>query len=192
MTEQFSKLSDKEIIQRLKDTGNTQYFGLLYDKYAPKVYQKCISMLKNEEDAKDLVHDILVKAFVKIGTFRGDASFSTWIYHISYNACIDFLKKQQRKQKQITKEPVPNQAKDNIADETEDVETKEMKLERLEEVFQLLEPAEKTLLLMKYQDSWKISQIAEVIGISEGAVKMRLKRAREKLKKVYEQQPLHL
>lgn len=191
MTGQPTKLSDKEIIQRLKDTSDAQYFGLLYDKYAPKVYQKCISMLKNEEDARDLVHDILVKAFVKIGTFRGDASFSTWIYHIAYNACIDFLKKQQRKQKRIVPEAEPSIA-ENIEDESDGIEIKEMQLERLEEVFQLLEPGEKTLLLMKYQDELKIADIATIFSVSEGAVKMRLKRARAKLKRFYGQKPLHL
>lgn len=191
MTEQSSKLSDKEIIQKLKDTGDTQYFGLLYDRYAPKVYQKCISMLKHEDNAKDLVHDILVKAFVKIGTFRGDASFSTWIYHIAYNACIDFLKKEQKKKKQITHDAVLSDT-ENIEDETGDMEIKEMRLDRLEEVFKLLEPEEKSLLLMKYQDELKVNDIAGVLNISEGAVKMRLKRARTKLKKIYEQQPLDL
>lgn len=191
MTEQSSKLSDKEIIEKLKDTGDTQYFGLLYDRYAPKVYQKCISMLKHEDNAKDLVHDILVKAFVKIGTFRGEASFSTWIYHIAYNACIDFLKKEQKKKKQITHDAVLSDT-ENIEDEIEDIEIKEMRLERLEEVFQLLEADEKTLLLMKYQDELKIIDIAGVLNISEGAVKMRLKRARTKLKKIYEQKPLDL
>ncbi len=191
MNEQSPKLSDKEIIRLLKETGDTQYFGLLYDKYAPKVYQKCISMLKHEEDAKDLVHDILVKAFVKIGTFRGDASFSTWVYHITYNACIDFLKKQQKHQKQIVNDSSPSNA-DQIEDsDLEDVEIKEIQLERLEEVFKLLDPDEKTLLLMKYQDGLKISQIAIILGISEGAVKMRLKRARAKLKKIYGQKPVH-
>lgn len=191
MTEQSSKLSDKEIIEKLKDTGDTQYFGLLYDRYAPKVYQKCISMLKHEDNAKDLVHDILVKAFVKIGTFRGEASFSTWIYHIAYNACIDFLKKEQKKKKQITHDAVLSDT-ENIEDEIEDIEIKEMRLERLEEVFQLLEADEKTLLLMKYQDELKVIDIAGVLNISEGAVKMRLKRARTKLKKIYEQKPLDL
>ncbi|MEZ4886454.1 MAG: RNA polymerase sigma factor [Chitinophagales bacterium] len=189
MMKQSSELSDKEIIQLLKDTGDTQYFGLLYDKYAPKVYQKCISMVKNEDNARDLVHDILVKAFVKIGTFRGDASFSTWIYHIAYNACIDFLKKEQKNNTQIIRDVVLSDT-ENIEDEVEDVEIKEMRLERLEEVFILLDPDEKTLLLMKYQDELKINEIVEILNISEGAVKMRLKRARAKLKKMYEQKSI--
>ena len=94
----IKKLSDKEILENIKNTGDTKLFGELYDRYANKVYRKCISMVKNNADAQDLCHEVLCKAFLNIATFAGKSSFSTWIYAITYNQCIDFLREKKKKQ----------------------------------------------------------------------------------------------
>lgn len=188
--EKTNRLTDQEIINQLRQTGNTELFGKLYDRYAQKVYRKCLSILKNENDAQDIAQDILTKTFLKIGSFKGDSSFSTWLYHITYNTCIDFLKKQQAERKRQEKLQLLDTNPDYEIENTEQREALEVKIDHLENVFSRLDPNEQSLLLMKYQDGLKIEEISNLLQVSNGAVKMRLMRTRDKLRKLYDQKPV--
>src|SRR5690606_41277107 len=64
-------LEDNELVTRIVETNNTELFGVLYDRHAPKVYNKCLGLLKNPIEAQDLTHDIFVHLFVKLRTFKG-------------------------------------------------------------------------------------------------------------------------
>ena len=72
---------------RILETGDTELFGIIYDRYANKVYRKCLSVIKESDTAQDLVHDILVKVFVSLPTFKGQSKLGSWIYAITYNPC---------------------------------------------------------------------------------------------------------
>lgn len=178
-------LTDKEIIQRIVQKGEKALFGELYDRYANKVYRKCISMVKNREDARDLCHDILVKAFLNIANFAGNSSFSTWVYAITYNQCIDFLRSKQKKRTvEYDKEHESYELDDNL-----DIEEKkifEIEVERLEVLMYELSEDDRAILLMKYQDDMSIDDIQHILGVQTSAAKMRLKRARDRLRKIYE------
>ena len=181
------KLSDKEILQQIKDTGDTKLFGELYDRYANKVYRKCISMVKNNADAQDLCHEVLCKAFLNISTFAGKSSFSTWIYAITYNQCIDFLREKKKKQT-LDYDELPPSKLDIPSDDDDAIEQKflfEIELERLELLLDKLSSDDKIILLMKYQDEMSIADIQKILQLSGSAVKMRLKRARDRLRKHY-------
>ena len=183
--ENIKQLSDREIIEQYLEKGESVYLGCLYDRYAQKIFRKCVSMLKNREDAEDLAHDIITKVFLNIGKFRGEANLSTWIYRVTYNACIDFLRKKQRNR---SVELLPEVEGFDGPYDNEGIRDKQIledKILILEEAFTLLSGNEKALLLMKYQDGMQIKEIAEVLNIAVSATKMRLKRAREKLKHKY-------
>lgn len=181
----YKKLNDKELIQLILETSETVLFSELYDRYANKVYRKCISMVKNKEDAQDLSHDILVKAFLNISSFAGNSSFSTWVYAITYNRCIDFLRSKQKARTIEYGEAYEIYEKE---DET-DVEEKmlfEIEVERLKELMDLLSDGDRAILLMKYQDEMTVEQIQQILDLNNSAAKMRLKRARDRLRKLYE------
>jgi len=95
----IKKCTDNELIEYILKSGDTNYFGELYDRYSNKVYRKCYAMVQNEADAEDLTQTILIKTMLNLGKFRGNSSFSTWLYRITYNACLDHfrLKKKTRK-----------------------------------------------------------------------------------------------
>jgi RNA polymerase sigma factor (sigma-70 family) len=180
-------LTDKELIDKVLSTGNTALFGELYDRYANKVYRKCISMVKNKEDAKDLAHDILVKAFLNISKFAGSSSFSTWVYAITYNQCIDFLRIKQKKR--IVEYENQYEGLDAIDDEEDIVEEKkifEIEVERLQNLIHQLSDEDRMILLMKYQDEMSVEMIRQQLVLSTSAVKMRLKRARDRLRNLYQ------
>ncbi len=181
----ISSLSDHEIIQQILQSGKTAYFAELYDRYANKVYRKCISMLKNKEDAQDLSHDILVKAFLKISSFEGNSSFSTWIYAITYNKCIDFLRKKQ-KNRVVVYDDINESLDIEVEDEVENKKIFEIEVERLMELLHELNEDDRAIILMKYQDEMSIEEIRTALSLSPSAAKMRLKRARDRLRKIYD------
>lgn len=179
------KLSDKEIIDLIISTGDTALFGRLYDRYANKVFRKSCSMLGNEADAQDLTQTILLKAFLNISNFEGRSSFSTWIYAITYNSCINFIK--NRKKRSYVTDEFDDQLK--VVESEDDLESKkifEIELTQLKKLLEEIKPSDKMLLLMKYQDNMSIESIAEELGLSNSAVKMRLLRARARIRELRE------
>ncbi len=169
-------MTEEEIIKRLIHSNDTSAFSHLYDKYADKIYHKCISFVKDKQLAQDLTHDIFVKIFITIKKFKFQSSFSTWVYRITYNFCIDFLRKQQKQQ--FTRLEDDN---DTIEEEDSDDELFAISVDRLELILEQISPEEKAILLMKYQDDLTIKDIVDALDISESAAKMRLKRAKEKV-----------
>ena len=181
------KLSDKELIEAAMVNGENVYFGELYDRYSDKVYGKCILMVKNTTIAQDLAQDILIKAFTKLSTFQGKSSFSTWLYQVTYTHCIDY----KRKNKNIYKEELEEdkyeelQSDDKDIDEVHDKLILEMKLEHVKQILNELKAEERSLVLMKYQDGMSVSELGEMFNLSQSAVKMKLKRTRDKVRNRY-------
>jgi len=91
-----SKLSDEDLIREILRSKKGEDFGVIYDRYAQKVFQKSISFVKDSDIAKDLVHDILLKCYVNLSKFNFESKFSTWLYRLTYNFCIDYLRKHNR------------------------------------------------------------------------------------------------
>lgn len=181
-----SVLDDQEIVRKIVYEGDKELMEKLYNRYATKIYHKCISLTKDTNISKDLTHDILVKVFLNLSKYKGTASFSLWVHSITYNYCMDYF----RKKKKLPITNVEEEAFNNISDDTEELELKklkEFKLEQLEQLFEHLRPEEKVILLMRYQDGLSIKNISTTLNLKEGAVKMRLKRSRERLAKLVKQ-----
>lgn len=180
-THKYKNLTDEEIIEIIIHEHNNELYEIIYERYFNKVRDKCYSFLKNRNLSEEFANDILSKVFEKLEGFKGKSSFSSWLYSISYNSIIDFL----RKKKQLH---YPNWNQENeipeIIDET-DTNLSEISYENLLQIFDIIHPEEKALLLMKYQDSLSLKDIADSLSISEDAVKMRLKRARSRVVYLY-------
>src|SRR5512138_836395 len=89
-------LSDKEIIRRIKQDHNTNLFEILYNRYSQKVFDKCNSLLKDQLLAQEFVQDIFCRVFERLSDFRGESNFSTWLYAITYNNCIEYLRTKKK------------------------------------------------------------------------------------------------
>ena len=173
------KMTDEEIVERIL-AGELHLQELLYDRYSGKIFHKCLSIIKDREAAKDCTHDIIVKIFMKLADFKAKSAFSLWVHSITYNFCMDYLSKKKR----MDYSDYSDYEYENIANDDEALEYKilqDLKLTQLEAVFELLNPDEKIILMMRYQDGMSVKDIAESLGIGESAVKMRLKRCREHL-----------
>lgn len=179
----FKDLSDEELVALIKDTNeqtvHRQCQEELYERYASKVFNKCLGIVRNKEDAKDLTHDIMVKILLKIKLFRGDSPLFGWIYAITYNHCLSWLKKKNKMSMQDFETVSRELAEDNY--ELNHKKLKEAKLETIQKLMHQLNEADRAILLMRYQDGLSINDISQILQLGESAVKMRLKRSRDRL-----------
>lgn len=174
--------SDSEVIKLYLKTRETAYFSLLYNRYAGKVYAKCISMLKDEALAQDATQDIFIKILGNLAKFSEKSKFSTWLYSITYNYCIDFLRRKKKERKLFTDE---TENPPDIEEDTDDRELLEIEVKRLKEILERIPPGDKAILLMKYQQEMSIKEIAAGLEKTESAIKMKIKRAKEKALATY-------
>lgn len=172
---------DEELLDLLVKTGETKYLELIYDRYANRVYYRCLNMLADKQEAEDVCHDVFLRLFLKAKGFKGRSKFSSWLFSITYNLCIDRLRKRNRiKIKEVPEDWEPPEEDNN------EEELLRIKSQQLAKVLQALRTEERLLLLMKYQDELSVKAIAKVMQIGESAVKMRLKRAREHALAIYQ------
>ena len=176
-------MDDEELVSAIVANNNTHLFAILYDRYALKIYQKCLSFSKSPDEAQDLTHDIFVQLFVKLRTFKGHSKFSTWLYSFTYNFCINYVQRELKKKN----EKFTTLKDDNfeIKEEISDDEIFQLKADKLKASLDLLDPNDKIVLLMKYQDDFSIQDICIHLEIGESATKMRINRAKYKLIKIY-------
>lgn len=176
-------ISDEEAVQGFITSQKAVYFDLLYSRYSSKIFGKCLSLLKDEEKAEDATQEIFVKILLNLSKFSGKSKFSTWIYSITYNFCIDSIRK-KKKDKSVLVEDLTNEH-DTADDDIEDRFLLEMHVKRLKIILEKIPISDKSILLMKYQDDMSIREISGVLNKSESAVKMKIKRAKQKFRKIH-------
>ncbi len=179
-------LSDSDLIARYLQEQNPTYFTYLYRRYAGKVFAKCISMLADEGLARDATQEIFIKIMLNLSRFTEQSSFSTWVYSITYNYCIDLIRK-KKKMPLLFTEDVSRISRDTEeSDELPDSVLLEMEQGRLERVLEVLPPGDRAILMMKYSDDLSIRDIGEVLGKTESAIKMQIMRAKHRAQSIYE------
>ena len=175
-------VSDEELVKLYLETQNVAYFNLLYKRYSGKIFGKCISLLKSESLAEDATQDVLMKILMNLSKFSGKSRFSTWIYSITYNYCIDFLRRKKKDPSIYVDDFIENL---DVEDDIEDQFILETNVKRLKVILDDIPSGDKTILLMKYQDEMSIKEIGGILEKSESAIKMKIKRAKQKFKNTY-------
>ncbi|MCB0526037.1 MAG: sigma-70 family RNA polymerase sigma factor [Saprospiraceae bacterium] len=176
--------SDSELISLFLEDQNSAYFTLLYRRYAGKVFAKCISMLADEGLARDATQDVFIKIMLNLGKFTEQSSFSTWVYSITYNYCIDIIRK-KKKNILIFSEDM-GKFKPEQEQEIPDSVILEMETNRLDKVMDEMPPGDKAILNMKYIDDMQIKEIAAVLDKTESAIKMQIMRAKARAQSIYD------
>lgn len=177
-----STRSDSEVIKLYLSTRETAYFSLLYSRYAGKVYSKCISMLKDEGLAQDATQDVFIKIYANLAKFSEKSKFSTWLYSITYNYCIDFIRRKKKEKNLFTGEM---DTPPDIVEDVEDSELLQIELKKLKVILEKIPVGDKAILMMKYQEEMSIKEIAAALEKTESAIKMKIKRAKAKALSVY-------
>jgi len=176
--------TDQDYIEQIR-SGNVNAYAALVTKYQHMIFTLALRMVGNREDAEEVSQDTFVKAYKALDTFKGTSKFSTWLYSFTYNFCVNYVQRNtHKKQEKIT--VVTDRIKEeDPSEEIDDTSLFELKSEKLVKAMQLIDPNDKMTLLMKYQDDMSIKEMAVVLEIGESAVKMRVKRAKEKVVKAY-------
>ncbi|WP_460969659.1 RNA polymerase sigma factor [Spirosoma migulaei] len=175
-------ISDEEMIRQYLSSQPSHCFETLYNRYVNKVYRRCLSMTKDPLKAEDFTHDIFLKVFNRLEAFQERSSFSTWLYAISYNYCSD----QIRVAKRTNFIPIEEELNQSIP-EPEETQLHEETLQLINHVLAKLAPNERALLQLKYEEELSINEIAERYNLNPSTVKMRLKRSRDKIQRLYSQ-----
>lgn len=176
------QLNDEDLIRMYLHTQQNNYFETLYNRYVSKVYRRCLSLTKDTTKAEDFTHDIFLRVFGNLSSFREQSTFSTWLYSISYNYCMDQLRYANRTPT-IT---LDNQQEHPWAD-TSDHELIETQFQQLTQVLRAISPEETLLLQLKYEEGLDIKAIGKQLDLNDSAVKMRLKRTRDKIRRLYQE-----
>jgi RNA polymerase sigma factor (sigma-70 family) len=176
-------LADEELVMRYLESQDDFLFSILYDRYAQKIYAKCMTMLRNLEAAQDSTHDIFIKVLLNLARYNGRAKFSTWLYSITYNHCIDLIRKGGNKMRS----ELPIDQVEQEDHEISDAFLMEIKMNRLKLVLDQMDDHDRSTLIMKYQDDLTIKEMAEILAIEESATKMRIQRAKWRFKWIYDQ-----
>ena len=157
-------------------------FEALAQQHERMLYLLCLRMMGNPEDAQDCAQEALLRAFRAFDGFRGEANAKTWLYRIAYNACVDALRKRRGEFSLEALEEAGFDPEDRRLPRPEEaLEKKEMRL-RISQGLALLPPEQRAVMILRDFQQLSYDRIAQILELSEGTVKSRLNRAREKMK----------
>ena len=173
-------LSDQELMKLVQE-GDASPAGEIFDRYSPRIYNFTFRFLKNAQAAEDATQEVFLKMLKHARQFHGDAKLSTWLFSIAANLCRDYLRKADNKAKEPEETLLSLPA---AADSSPDMtlEKRESEL-RVQRALGLLTPEQREAILLSRYQGLSYAEIAQIAGCSEGAVKTRVFRAMETLKK---------
>jgi len=188
------EIDEKALIEAAK-YGDAEAFGVLVKRYMPKALSFVRQMTGSAEDAEDLVQEAFLKAYRGLSGFKGESSFYTWFFRVLSNICLDHLRKgvflkkvffipsvsdeDDEESGQLEQAPDPNTS---WSRPDERLNQKELRA-ALSRALKILPERQRAVFLLKNNEGMKITEIAAVLGISEGAVKSHLVRAITSLRK---------
>lgn len=185
----YDHLADEDLVAEIVRSRNALLFGVLYDRYAQRIYNKCHGFARSEAEAQDLTQDVFLHLFLKLPSFKGRSRFSTWVYSLTYNFCVNYVNRDKHRKmadKQVREAEIGDEA---AYPEVDEAEILQMRSDKLARAMADLEADDRAILLLKYQDDASVKDIQELMDLGESAVKMRLKRARAKLVEQYRKLP---
>jgi RNA polymerase sigma-70 factor (ECF subfamily) len=180
-------MTAEELLVKRAKAGDESAFAEIVRAYEKAVYNSALYLSKNEEDALDISQEVFIKLWRTLGSFRGEASLKTWIARLTRNCAIDYLR--SRRQRDTLQPTYDGEGENGIDVADDDVAADPVKsFERNERVAAVRravdsveEPLRETLILREFQ-GLSYAEIAQALGVSEGTVKSRVSRGRERVK----------
>jgi RNA polymerase sigma factor (sigma-70 family) len=177
---EMKHLSDQELM-RIVQAGDYSPASEIYERYSARIYNFAFRFLKNSEAAEDATQEVFVKMMKYANQFQGDAKLSTWLFSITANWCRDYLRKADNKPKE-SEEVLVTLSSPNERSPERNLEVKEDE-QRVQRALNALTPEQREAILLSRYQGLSYAEIAQIAGCSEGAVKTRVFRAMETLKK---------
>ena len=178
-------LNDNEIISKVLSGDHQAYAGLV-NRYQNYVFTLTLRMVKNREDAEEVAQDVFIKAFKYLADFKGASKFTTWLYTIVSNTSISFLRKKKLDIHSLDNENVFAAAANQDSGMRANMIEQKSKLAMVNEAIRLLNPDDAHIITLFYKAEQSLEETAQILGIETNAAKVRLHRARTRLKEKME------
>lgn len=181
--ENAPELVSPELIERCRQ-GDEQAWAQLVGATHREVYTLCLRILRDPDDAAEATQDVYLKAWKGMGGFRGDAMFTTWLYRIAVNAAISKQRGRRRRQAHETGGEDDSLARMPARTSTEDAAGARLELQSVEAALASLPEHYRAAVVLRDVQGLSIQEMAKLLGVSETAAKVRVHRARKKLKEM--------
>ena len=178
-------LNDNELISRVLKGDQQAYAGLV-SRYQNYVFTLSLRFTKNREDAEEVSQDIFVKAYRSLADFRGASKFSTWLYTIVNTTCITFLRKKRMEVHSLDNEKVFEVADSLDSGLRANQVEQKSRVAMVNNAIEMLNPDDAEVLTLFYKAEQSLEEIAMILGIEANTAKVRLHRARTRLKEKME------
>lgn len=178
--------TNDDILIEAIGNGDTKAYAQLVDRYKDLVYTLAIRMLKHKEEAEEVAQDTFIKVFKSLYKFKGDSKFSTWIYKVTYNTCLDRIKKNKKHLNDVAIDEFTFNKLDTIDNALDNI-IKEEKSVLIKKCINKLPEDSSALLTLFYFEELSLDEISKIINIEANTVKVKLFRARKKLAVILEQ-----
>jgi RNA polymerase sigma-70 factor (ECF subfamily) len=173
------RLNDQHYINLIIG-GDAHAFGVLVDRHKNFVFTLSLKMLQNREEAEEVSQDAFIKVYKSLHKFNSESKFSTWLYKIVYNTCLDRLRIKKRTTSSVSIDDFAQQEVTtlmNILDTIEEHERKQL----VQNCLNLLPPEDNFLLTLYYFEENSLREISKIMGVNENNLKIKLFRSRKKL-----------
>ena len=179
-------LYDLDLVRRAVDKKDQKAYAELMSRYRDSIYFMLLKMINNKDDAEDLTIEAFGKAFNRLHQYTPNFAFSTWLFKIASNNCIDWIRKQKKKRMLSIDAPIGTDDGDEMHIELKgqgpdpaDVAIRNQKNELMREVVDKLKPRYRQLVELRYYQEYSYEEIAQELDLPLGTVKAQLFRARE-------------
>ncbi|MCL5044461.1 MAG: sigma-70 family RNA polymerase sigma factor [Deltaproteobacteria bacterium] len=162
--------------------GSREAFGILVERYQRRVVSLALAVVHNQEDALELAQEALVRAFDKLSEFEARSSFATWLYRITYNVAIDWLRRQGRHSVVFGEEAEEEIARLPAREDPFAAASRRELQERVKGALMELTPEHRTVILLREVEGLSYDEIGEVLQCPKGTVMSRLHYARNRLR----------
>jgi RNA polymerase sigma-70 factor (ECF subfamily) len=177
---EMTDLSDQELMA-LVQAGDFAPASVLFDRYSSRIYNFAYRFLRNNEAAEDATQEVFMKMMNRAHQFNGEAKLSTWLFSITANLCRDHLRKADNKAKE-SEETLISIPSSEVSPEERLAQRQEA--DRVSRALEMLTPEQREAILLSRYQGLSYAEIAQISGCSEGAVKTRVFRAMEALKRI--------
>jgi RNA polymerase sigma factor (sigma-70 family) len=174
-------LNDNEIISKVLE-GDQQAYALLVDRYQRYVFTLTLRFMKTREDAEEVAQDVFIKAYRSLADFRGASKFSTWLYTIVNTTCITFLRKKKLEIHSLDHSAVFEAADSIDSGMRSNMVEQKSRVAMVNQAIKLLSSDDAEIITLFYKSEQTLEEIAAILGIEPNAAKVRLHRARTRLK----------
>jgi RNA polymerase sigma factor (sigma-70 family) len=179
------ELTDTEVIKRVL-AGEQALFAQLVQRYQSYVFTLVLRFTDNREDAEEISQDVFVKAYRSLADFRGEAKFSTWLYTIVRTSSITFLRKRRLDTTSLDNERTSLQVESRVSGFTANAIEQKSKHAMVNAAIRMLSPDDTQILTLFYKGEQSLEEIGRVMGLDPNTIKVKLHRARNRLKEKME------